>query len=357
MLHLSDLFVGAASYILLCPGTSTSCAVAQSVVLLRYFLQPQHHQLSANMQGGKGKDPEQRALTTNSLSFLHRPAGVSRQHAANDSSRGEDSDSAVDSDSETEDLEIFSVPRKPSDCVTHKVALPSLSLALQNVPLPSPRGWETPRDRDDNPLSDGEKNPNKGDALPAAVDQFDTDVPDEGMDEFMGECLLSGSLPMPLDKMSRSHLQSFSVSDVPTHECNSQTSCTQRRCGSFDMPARGTVPKEPAPLTSPSPTCTIFNSSGVAVGESVLKSATHALGTSKPPQTTRKTASNFSLPVSHLTASASARKSSLLRPGSLAKPASAMHKGKPAKPAPSTHKAPPTDSTSASVKSSIKRFS
>lgn len=270
--------------------------------------QPMHdnmHDNHAYVQDGNEKDPERRALTTNSLSFLHRPTGMHAKPMVD--SRGEDSDSAVDSDSDAggeEGFVIYSKPRKPSDCVTHKVAmprLPELSSGLSNFALPSPRGWGTPRgtpaeDPRDQELSTASLN---AFAAKPEFDEFDTVMTDAGLDDILGENLLgTGTLPMPLNRMTRSHPKSYAVSPqgsttssadknelestparpkAKPHACNGRTNCAECRRGSLDLPPIGTVAsknkyfsrKAPGgPPAPPNPMRTIFNSSGVAVGKS-----------------------------------------------------------------------------------------
>lgn len=106
------------------------------------------------MQANANNNPsEQRALTTHSLSYLKRPAGGRPKPSQTEGSGSDDYDSGVDSDSENaaEEFSIFSKPIKPSDCKVHKVKLPNLidpdmTQGLRNVPMPSPRGWNTPRE-------------------------------------------------------------------------------------------------------------------------------------------------------------------------------------------------------------------
>ena len=246
------------------------------------------------MQDVSEQDPERRALTTNSLSFLQRPEGAHRKRAA-EPSHVEDTDSAVDSDSDCgeHDFVIFSNPRKPSDCVTHKVSLPvglPASTGLRNFSLPSPRGWSTPRGappaEEFQELSSTSLN---AFAAKADIDEFDTAMTDAGLDEILGESLLgTGTLPMPLKRMTRSYPKSFAVPAEDTadesgsgprqHACNGRTSCTECRHGSLDLPGSETsVPKTkffsrknpPGAFSgAPSPARTIFNSSGVVVGKS-----------------------------------------------------------------------------------------
>ena len=245
------------------------------------------------MQDASEQDPERRALTTNSLSFLQRPEGAHRKGPA-DPSHVEDSDSAVDSDSDCgeHDFVIFSKPRKPSDCVVHKVAMPvglTASKGLRNFSLPSPRGWSTPRGP---PPAEECQELNAASlnafAAKADVDEFDTIMTDAGLDEILGENLLGTStLPMPLSRMTRSHPKSFAVPAGDTedesgsgprpHACNGRTSCTECRRGSLDpLGGEASVPKNkyfsrknpPAvALGVQSPARTIFNSSGVVVGK------------------------------------------------------------------------------------------
>lgn len=229
-------------------------------------------------------DPEDRALTTNSLSYLHNPTGLRSKPPAKEFRDGEDSDSGIDTDSDVgaeDDFAIFTKPRKPSDCITHKVALPSVTHAFSNIRKANPRGGETSCERD----AIESEECNMAMLHSTCIDQQlvtmpspsqgASEVDETEVDEIMPESILSCSIPMPLDRMSRSHPTSHALPGASVYASDEHAIASGS--GTLAIPGSRTGTRKPAAasgsLPTPGPCRTIFNSSGVSVGVTVGKSS------------------------------------------------------------------------------------